>query len=112
MVLYTCAEDFFKKAAKQKRLSPAEEKLCVQKMKAGDLSAKQTLFDSYLPTLASLLKRIAPKPLSLELIYEGLVLLDDEVVLFDFQQEQITFPRHLERKIRWLMVRYIADRPS
>ncbi|MBQ8911388.1 MAG: hypothetical protein IJY89_02315 [Clostridia bacterium] len=109
-MLYTRAEDFFKNAAKQQRLSLREEKACAQKMKEGDALARQALFDSFLPLLAAFLKRWSDAP-SLELIYRGLAVLEKELAAFDFQGEDPSFDRHLSAKLRQMMTSYIADRP-
>ena len=79
-------------------------------MKEGDQEAEEALITSYLPILASYLKRNSRKP-SLALIYNGLVVLSDSIKSFDFQIEDPTFTRFLGFRIRKMVVRFIADSP-
>lgn len=109
-MLYKCADDFFKYAATVKRISREEEKELGLKMKEGDEEAKEALITSYLPVLASYLKRNSREP-SLAFIYSGLVVLSDSVQNFNFQVENPTFTKFLGYKIRRMVTRFIADNP-
>ena len=109
-MLYKCADDFFKYAANVKRISREEEKELGLKMKEGDEEAKETLITSYLPVLASYLKRNFREP-SLAVIYSGLAVLSDSVQSFNFQIENPTFTRFLGFEIRKMVTRFIADYP-
>ena len=109
-MLYTSADEFFALAASAKRLSREEEKALGTRAKEGDAAALRVLTDSYLPVLASYLKRYTDTP-SLHLIYLGVETLEEAVAAFDFQAENPTFTRFLGDRVRRMMTRYIADSP-
>ncbi len=106
-MLYKSADDFFCHAASVKRISREEEKLLHQRMLAGSRDAEAALIESYLPVLASYLKRYASP--SLQLIYRGLELLSESVRKFDFQKENPTFTHYLIIPIKRMVIRYIAE---
>lgn len=108
---YTCAADFFAHAATMQRLSREQELEYARRMKEGEPTAKQVLTDSYLPVLASYLKRYVKKP-SLHLVYLGIQMLDAAVASFDFFQEDPSFSKHLGQEVKKLVARYIADSPN
>lgn len=111
-MLYASAEDFYNKVATIKRLSREEEKELARKMQDGNEDAKKLLFDSYLPVLASFLKRYTRNP-SLDMVYKGMELLHTSIETFDFQYDSpspnVTFVHFLSDKVRRMMTRYIAD---
>ena len=108
-MLFQCANDFYEYAASVKRISREEEKELGRKMKEGDEEAKETLITSYLPVLASALKRYFYER-SLDLVYRGLAVLSDAVQNFDFQIENPTFAKFLTDKIRRMITRFIAEK--
>ena len=108
---YTCTDDFFAHAATVQRLSREQELAYAQQANAGDATAKQALTDSYLPVLASYLKRYVKTP-SLHLVYLGIQMLDKAVASFDFSQENPAFSKYLGQEVKKLVTRYIADNPN
>ena len=107
-MLYTCAGDFFQYAATVKKISREEEKKLGLEMREGSEEAKEAIITSYLPVLASYLKRYSSNP-GLELIYRGLDTLKDAVAHFNFQSENPTFSKFLGNQIKLMMAKYIAD---
>ena len=68
-MLFTCAEDFFHKASKIKRLSRQEEKDLFVCRKAGDMTARERIIESYLVIVAARIRRLPKDMQSLDLIY-------------------------------------------
>lgn len=108
-MLYISPEEFYKQIATKTRLSKEEEIEYANNMRNGDVTAKEKLIDSYLPVLGAFLKRWATKGKpSMELIYRGIVVLEDSIQAFDFEKGK-SFENFLARKIKELMMRYIVD---
>lgn len=108
--MYISAEDFFEKAELCSCLSRSEEKECALKMAQGDASAKEKLIQSYLPFVASIIKR-APKSIqTLHTVYSAIASLERGVESFDFLQESESFSHHLSYRMRCVIVNCIANR--
>lgn len=107
-MLYTCADDFFKHAAEMKQLTREEEKELASKMQQGDEDAKNSLINSYLPILASYIKRYTAQP-SLQIIYLGIETLRTSIENYNFQFKNPTFSKYLGNNIRQMMAKYIAN---
>ncbi len=90
-MLFTCAEDFFHKASKIKRLSRQEEKDLFICMKAGDMTARERIIESYLVIVAARIRRLPKDMQSLDLIYSCIQALECAVDQFNFLQEGETF---------------------
>ena len=108
---YTCTDDFFAHAATMQRLSREQELAYAKQAKEGNPTAKQALTDSYLPVLASYLKRYVSQP-SLHLVYLGIQMLDAAVASFDFSAEDPSFSKYLGQEVKKLVTRYIAGSPN
>lgn len=107
-MLYTCSKDFFEETAKIKRLSREEEKEYGKKMQNGDEEAKRMLINSYLPVVASIIKRYTSNEPSLEVIYRAINTLEEMITKYDFQQDNL-FMNALSLSLRQIMTRYIAE---
>ena len=107
-MLYTCSKDFFEETAKIKRLSREEEKKYGKKMQNGDEEAKRMLINSYLPVVASIIKRYTSNEPSLEVIYRAINTLEEIITKYDFQQDNL-FMNALSLSLRQIMTRYIAE---
>jgi len=94
-MLFTCAEDFFHKASKIKRLSRQEEKDLFVCMKAGDMTARERIIESYLVIVAARIRRLPKDMQSLDLIYSCIQALERAVDQFNFLQEGETFTHRL-----------------
>ena len=86
-MLFTCAEDFFNKVSKIKRLSRQEEKALFVCMKAGDMTARERIIESYLVIVAARIRRLPKHMQSLDLIYSCIQALERAVDQFNFLQE-------------------------
>ena len=109
-ILYKSSIDFFEKASQLRRLSRDEEKECARLMKNGDVEARLKIIDSYIPYVASFVKRTSEPMQSLELIYRCLYTLEKQVDVFDFQVDGEPFVRRLGRVLRMVLTRYIAEK--
>lgn len=109
-MLFISVDDFFQKASAMTRLSRDDEKKYAFKMKEGNAEARQAIVNSYLPMVASCVKR-APKELqTLETIYICVNSLEKGVDGFDFLQDSEAFTHHLNWRLRQCIVKCIADR--
>ncbi len=110
-MLYTCTEDFWRQAARARRLSREEEREYAARMQAGDVEAKRLLTESYLSVLGAYIKRWSSREPSLDIIYRGIAVLEDCIQSFDFQADNLSFTSFLGNNLRKMFVRYIADGP-
>jgi hypothetical protein len=108
--IFTCEEDFFKKAASFKKLPREIERELALLMAQGDESARENLVCSYLPEVSAFIKRTARKDHSLELIYRLVASLEKTAEGFDFQQEREPFSRRLAINMKKTLTEYIADK--
>ena len=111
MVFYS-KEDFFEKCCGFRRLSREEECRCARQMKAGELQARQMLLESYLPMVASHIRRMPGEQQTLGMILFCCQALETAVDSFDFLQDSETFSHRLSWHLRNASVKYIAERRS
>ena len=93
-MLFTCAEEFYTKAANTEKLTREEEKILAKAMKEGDGSARERLIQGYFPLVAARLKR-THNSASLDLIYHCISALEKAVDGFDFLQDNEPFSHRL-----------------
>ena len=109
-MLFITVDDFFQKVHSTTRLSRNDEKNYALKMKEGDAEARQAIVNSYLPMVASYIRR-SPKELqTLETIYSCVRSLEKGVDSFNFLQESETFTHHLSWHLRQCITRCLVDR--
>ena len=109
-MLFITVDDFFQKIHGTTRLSRNDEKYYALKMKEGDAEARQAIVNSYLPMVASYIRR-SPKELqTLETIYSCVRSLEKGVDGFNFLQDSETFTHHLSWRLRQCITRCLVDR--
>lgn len=109
-MIFISLDDFFKKTRDVIQLSRSDEKEYALKMKEGDAEACQAIVNSYLPMVASYIRR-SPKELqTLETIYSCIRSLEKGVDGFNFLQDSETFIHHLSWRLRRCIARCLADR--
>ena len=109
-MLFVSVDDFFQKVRSTTRLSRANEKYLAMKMNEGDAEARQAILNSYLPMVASYIRR-SPKELqTLETIYCCIHSLEKGVDSFNFLQDSETFTHHLSWRLRQCITRCLVDR--
>lgn len=109
-MLFVTVDDFFQKVHSTTRLSRNDEKNYALKMKEGDAEARQAIVNSYLPMVASYIRR-SPKELqTLETIYSCVRSLEKGVDSFNFLQDSETFTHHLSWRLRQCITRCLVDR--
>ena len=109
-MLFISVDDFFQKARDVIRLSRNDEKKYALKMKEGDMQARQAIVNSYLPMVASYVKRSPKEYQSLKMIYSCVRSLEKGVDTFSFLQDSETFTHHLSWRLRQCITRCIVDR--
>lgn len=109
-MLFVSIDDFFQKSLSSHRLSKEDEKACVIKMSEGDTTARQDIVNSYLPLVASYVRRYPKEVQTLEMIYRCISTLEKGVDSFNFLQDNETFIHHMSWRLRQCITRYIADR--
>ena len=109
-MLFVTVDDFFQKVQSTTRLSRNDEKNYALKMKEGDAEARQAIVNSYLPMMASYIRR-SPKELqTLETIYSCVRSLEKGVAGFNFLQGNETFTHHLSWRLGQCITRCLVDR--
>ena len=109
-MLFISVDDFFQKARGVRRLSRTDEKKYALKMREGDAEARQAIMNSYLPMVASYIRR-SPKELqTLETIYSCVRSLEKGVDGFNFLQDNEMFSHHLSWRLRQCITRCLVDR--
>ena len=109
-MLFISVEDFFQKARGATRLSRTDEEDFALKMKEGNTEARQAIVNSYLPMVASYIRR-SPKELQTsETIYSCIRSLEKGVDSFNFLQNSETFTHHLSWRLRQCITRCLVDR--
>lgn len=109
-MLFISVDDFFQKARDVIRLSRNDEKKYALKMKEGDVAARQAIVNSYLPMVASYIRR-SPKELqTLETIYCCISVLEKRVDGFNFLQDSETFTHHLSWHLKQCIMRCLVNR--
>lgn len=101
-------EDFYEKTNSCRRLSRQEEIECAVRMKNGDADAREQLIESYLPAVASHIKRLAPHMQTLTLVLYCQQALEKAVDTFDFLQDGETFSHRLSWGLRQAAASYIT----
>lgn len=109
-MLFISLEDFFEKASMAAKLSRDDEKAFALKMQSGDKDARQAIINSYLPMVASYIKRAPKKVQSLQAVYTCLQSLEQGVDSFNFLQDSETFIHHLSWRLRQCITKCIAKR--
>ena len=109
-MLFISVEDFLTQATAVPRISREEEKVLAQRMVAGDDTARETLVRSYLPLVASHIRRAPQDIRTLNTVYVCVAMLEKSVDRFHFQQDSETFTHHLGWGLRQCITRCIADR--
>ena len=87
-MIFISVNDFYEKAASFSVLSRQEEIECALLMKKGDQDARKRLMQSYLPMVASHIKRTASDMQTLGLVIYCQQALEKAVDSFDFFQKQ------------------------
>lgn len=108
-MMFVSIQDFYDKANTAKRLSREQEKACAALARSGDAEARRMLIESYLPLLASRVKRAGKEYARLELVYRFVQVLEREVDTFDFLQDSESFTHRLSLCLGQALVGYIAD---
>lgn len=107
-MVFISIDDFYEKVKACKVLTREEEKACALRMKEGDLEAREQMIQSYLPMVASRIKRVPSHMRNLGMVLHCLQMLEKQVDQFDFQQEGETFTHRLSWGLRQAVTRYIA----
>lgn len=107
MVFYSI-EDFYEKAENCLRMTRQEEIACAIKMRAGDTAAREQLIKSYIPMVASHIKRMKRDQQTLGLAVYCIQALEKAVDSFDFLQESETFTHRLSWWLRQATTEYIV----
>ena len=108
-MLFKTKEDFYCKAAQARRLSSEEEIALAAQMKNGSESARSALIESYLPAVASYVRRHERKGEGLARVYAYLSALTRLVDEYDFSRGREPFLRLLRLSVQKETVRYIAN---
>ena len=109
-MLFITVGDFFQKVRNTTRLSRSDEKDLAVKMKKSNADARQAIVNSYIPIVASYIRR-SPKELqTLETIYSCIRSLEKGVDSFNFMQDSETFIHHLSWCLRQCITRCLVDR--
>ncbi|MBR0447359.1 MAG: hypothetical protein IIX28_02710 [Clostridia bacterium] len=109
-MLYVTIEDFYARAGEATRLTREQERACAAAMAAGDADARRRLIQSYLPHVASAIRRAPADIRTLHTVYAAIAALEKAVDTFRFQQEGETFAHHLSWRLRQCLTRRIAER--
>ncbi len=109
-MLYITIEDFYAQAKSAVRLTRQQERACAAAMAAGDTDARQRLIQSYLPMVASAIRRAPADIRTLHTVYAAVATLERGVDNFNFAQDGETFTHHLSWRLRQCLTRCIAER--
>ena len=111
-MLFKTTQEFFDYTKTIKRISRDQEKEYAKKVQEqGDEEAKQMLIKSYLPVVASCIKRYSFEEPSLDMVYRCIGVLEDAVSKCDFQQDN-AFMNTLSFRLRRAMTLYIVNSPK
>ena len=108
--LFISVNDFFEKANAYTRLSRDAELQCAAKMRNGDTTAREQLFQGYLPQVAAHLKRWPARHVTLSLVYSCCQTLEHAIDDFDFLQDNEKFSHRLSWHLRQITARHFAQR--
>ena len=109
-MLFISVEDFYDKAKNEQRLTREQEKSLYLKMRAGDGEARVLLLKSYLPFIASFIKRSPESIRTLDTVYRCIAALERCADGFDFSQDSESFVHRLSFYLRSCIVGAIADK--
>lgn len=107
-MIFISIEDFFDKTKNLTRMTSEEETECVCLIKGGNTQARERLIESYLPLIASHIKRAKPHLQTLGLVMYYMEALEKAIDSFDFSRGNKAFINYLNRYLRDALVRYIA----
>ena len=109
-MLFISVEDFFSKAQSVNKLSRDDEKYYSEKKDNGDIEAREKIVKSYLPLVASYIRRSPKEIQTLETIYSCVRSLEKGVDSLNFIQDSETFTHHLSWRLRQCITRCLVDR--
>lgn len=107
-MIYISVSDFYEKASLCNRLTRQEEIECAQRMKKGDMAAREQLIQSYIPMVSGYIKRAKPHLQQLGLVMYCMQALEKAVDSFDFMQDGEPFIHRLSWALRQAVVSYIV----
>lgn len=107
-MIYISVDDYYEKASSFSVMSRKEEIACAQQMKNGDTHARERLIQSYLPIVASHVKRAPSYMQNLGLILYFQQALENAVDTFDFFQDSEPFLHRLSWHLRQAVTKYIV----
>jgi len=107
-MVFISIEDFFNKTESLTRMTSEEEIECVRLMKEGNADSRERLIESYLPFIASHVKRAKPHLQTLGLVMYYIEALEKAVDSFDFSRGNKAFMHHLNRYFRQALTNYIV----
>lgn len=111
-MIFKTTQEFFDYTKSIKRIPRDQEKEYAKKVQEqGDEEAKRMLVQSYLPMVASCIKRYAWEEPSLDMVYRCIGVLEDAVSKCDFQQDN-AFVNILSSRLRRAMMWYIENDPK
>ena len=109
-MFFISVEDFYAKAKNMRPLTREEEKSLYLKMRAGDAEARMILLQSYLPFIASFIKRSPENIRTLDTVYRCIAALERCADGFDFSQDSESFVHRLSFHLRSCIIGAIADK--
>ncbi len=109
-MLFISVDDFYQKTKGLPKLSRDAEKLCAIRKDQGDTEARKQIINSYLPMVASCIRRYPQHTQTLGVIYNCVRTLEKAVDRFNFQQDSETFVHYLSWRLRQCIVRSIVSR--
>jgi len=107
-MLFYSIEDFYSKAKTCTVLSRQEEKAIAELMKQGDPEARQRLVESYLPTVAGVVRRNPASMQTLGFALYCVSALEKSVDSFDFLQSNEPFIHRLSWALRQATTQYLV----
>lgn len=108
-MLFISIEDFFAQAKKLSALTREEERCLAEEM-TQNTAAREQLIQSYLPMVASHIRRAPQELQTLNTVYTCVDTLEKGVDSFNFLQDSESFTHHLSLRLRQCIIRCIADR--
>lgn len=109
-MLFISVDDFYQKTCGMKNLSMDDVKKHASKMADGDTDARQAIINSYLPMVASYIRRSPKEIQTLQTVYCCVRILEECVDNFNFLQESETFIHHLGLRLRQCITRCIVNK--
>jgi len=109
-MLFISVDDFLAKVNAAPRLTPEEEKSLAYCILDGDDSAQQTLLQSYIPLVASFVRRAPTEIRTLHTVYACIDAVKKGMEHFNFLQSNRPFAHYVNWHLRQCITRCIADR--